>query len=195
MKNNFMNKEQKREYHRKWREQNPEKVKKYHAEYRKKWRINNPDKERKYRKTQKEKWAKTHPISYHRIWEKRRRKIDAKFKLDGNMSNMIRRALRGRKAGQKWEKLVGYSVDDLIKHLERKFELWMSWDNYGKWHIDHIIPRSHFKYKTAEDSEFKKCWALRNLQPLDGIENMIKGDKIIKYESIKQHKTTAQKKS
>lgn len=54
----------------------------------------------------------------------------------------------------------------------------MNWDNYGSyWHIDHIKPISLFKYETAEDPEFKKCWALDNLQPLEKIANLKKGNK------------------
>jgi len=30
----------------------------------------------------------------------------------------------------------------LKKHLEKKFSKGMSWNNYGEWHVDHIIPDS-----------------------------------------------------
>ena len=66
-----------------------------------------------------------------------------------------------------------------MKHLKKQFDDKMTWDNYGKWHIDHKIPKSHFKYEIAEDPEFKKCWALENLQPLWAIENYRKGDKLV----------------
>ncbi|MFH1762494.1 MAG: HNH endonuclease, partial [bacterium] len=54
----------------------------------------------------------------------------------------------------------------------------MAWKNYGEWHVDHIIPRSVFNYEKAEDVDFKRCWALDNLQPLWGIENISKGNKL-----------------
>jgi len=60
-------------------------------------------------------------------------------------------------------------------------------DNYGKyeegkkkWNIDHIIPQSELLYKSLDDENFKKCWALENLRPLEIIENIKKGNKIIK---------------
>jgi len=84
--------------------------------------------------------------------------------------------LRGKKAGRRWEQLVGYTLQDLIKHLENLFEPWMSWDNYGKWHVDHIKPKSLFHYESTDDEEFKKCWALENLQPLEAIENLRKSN-------------------
>jgi hypothetical protein len=71
-----------------------------------------------------------------------------------------------------------------MTHLESKFESWMSWDNYGawekdkqKWHLDHIKPQSLFEIKAADDEEFKKCWALDNLQPLEASQNMSKGNR------------------
>ncbi len=51
----------------------------------------------------------------------------------------------------------------------------MNWDNYGEWHIDHIIPIS--KAKTLEDGKFLS--RLENLQPLWALENQVKYNKII----------------
>jgi hypothetical protein len=57
----------------------------------------------------------------------------------------------------------------------------MSWENHGTvWHIDHIIPKSVFNYTDAEHIDFKRCWALKNLQPLWAGENMSKGDSLVK---------------
>ena len=47
-----------------------------------------------------------------------------------------------------------------MKHLEKQFTKGMTWENHGKWHIDHVIPDSHFKYINVEDKEFQECWAL-----------------------------------
>jgi 5-methylcytosine-specific restriction endonuclease McrA len=55
----------------------------------------------------------------------------------------------------------------------------MTWDNYGKWHIDHIIPDSHFNYDKIDDEQFKLAWALENLQPLWAAENYRKYNKLI----------------
>ena len=52
----------------------------------------------------------------------------------------------------------------------------MSWDNYGKWHIDHIIPLSSAK---TEQDILKLCH-YTNLQPLWAKGNIIKSNKIIK---------------
>lgn len=64
-----------------------------------------------------------------------------------------------------------------MEHLEEQFKSGMNWDNYGKWHVDHIKPISLFVFTSYEDEEFQKCWALENLQPLWAEENLKKGVK------------------
>jgi len=106
---------------------------------------------------------------------KRLRKENLKFRLDQNMSNFIRQSLKSKKAGRSWEKLVGYTLEDLMKHLEKQFDDKMNWENYGSyWQIDHIKPKSLFKYTSPNDPEFKECWSLKNLQPLEKTANLKK---------------------
>ncbi len=69
-------------------------------------------------------------------------------------------------------------MQDLIAHLESLFQPSMTWENYGKWHIDHKRPIASFNFTSYEDPEFKECWALNNLQPMWAKENMSKGNKI-----------------
>lgn len=90
------------------------------------------------------------------------------------MQTAIRKVLRGKKAGSKWQELVGYTTEQLVKHLESKFEDGMSWENYGEWHVDHIIPKSWFHYESPEDWQFRVCWSRYNLQPMWASENLSK---------------------
>jgi hypothetical protein len=73
--------------------------------------------------------------------------------------------------------LVGYSVSDLAAHIERQFTRGMSWKNMGRWHIDHILPKSMFAYRSQEDPAFKACWTLTNLRPLWKRANLKKSAK------------------
>lgn len=100
-------------------------------------------------------------------------------KIDNSISRGIYVSLKGGKAGRSWESLVGYTIDDLMRHLEKKFLPGMTWDNYGMrgWHIDHVIPRSAFNYQTTDDIDFHRCWGLKNLQPLWEFDNLSKGAK------------------
>jgi len=101
---------------------------------------------------------------------------DPAFALRKAMSVAIRASLRGQKSGRNWESLVGYTIDDLRTHLESRFVAGMSWENYGEWHIDHIIPQSAFTFTSPSDPQFAECWALSNLQPLWGADNIRKSD-------------------
>jgi len=105
---------------------------------------------------------------------KSRRQSEPGFALNLTISTSIRDSLKGRKGGRSWESLVGYSLDDLMRHLERQFLPGMTWENRGDWHIDHITALSTFRFETAEDPDFRAAWGLANLRPLWARENRIK---------------------
>ena len=108
-----------------------------------------------------------------------RRKKNPKFRLRKVMGTCIRASLLGTdKAGRGWQDLVEYTSEQLKTHLERQFLPWMSWKNYGtKWHIDHIVPLSHFDFQSARDPLFRIAWGLTNLRPLSATKNLKKGGK------------------
>jgi len=104
-----------------------------------------------------------------------------KGKLNNTIKSRIGKGLRGSKKGQHWEDLVGFTVEQLKGHLEKMFTPEMNWDNYGTvWEIDHKIPIAIFNYERPEDIDFRICWSLNNLQPLNYSENRSKRDKIDK---------------
>lgn len=74
--------------------------------------------------------------------------------------------------------LLGFTRDELMANLERQFVKGMTWRNMGEWHIDHVVPKSSFEFTTAEDANFKRCWALTNLRPLWSEKNLSKGSKV-----------------
>lgn len=96
-------------------------------------------------------------------------------RIDGRMFTEVWFALRRNRAGLSWEKRVGYTLAELVAHLEKMFAPRMSWANAGKWQIDHRKPRSTFTYSSFEDVAFKECWSLSNLQPLWASDNARKG--------------------
>ncbi len=112
---------------------------------------------------------KIYRINYRETRNKRdreKRQTDPMFRLNDNMSSSV--GSNRIKKGKSWKTCVGYTQIELKKHLESKFTKGMTWENYGKygWHIDHVIPKSHFNFDSYDHPEFKKCWALSNLQPL-----------------------------
>ena len=74
---------------------------------------------------------------------------------------------------------MGYTLAAFMIHIEKLFKPGMTWQNYGEWEIYHIIPQSLWNFTTSKDPEFKKCWALNNLQPLWSCNNKIKDTKLI----------------
>jgi len=139
------------------------KYKQNKEEYAKRWK-------RYYEKNaeylrQKSKEYKSNNKDKIRKWEREYRNIPNN-KISDSISRSMRYALKGKKNGCHWESFVNYTVEDLKKHLEYQFKEGMTWDNYGEWNIDHVIPQSWFKFKSYDDPEFKQCWALCNLQPL-----------------------------
>ena len=112
-----------------------------------------------------------------------RRRNDPKLRINHSFSSRMRMSLKVGKGGKGWQKLVDYTLNDLVEHLEVQFTDEMSWDNYGRaskaekwWSIDHIRPVVSFQYETYDDPHFKACWALSNLQPMWIRENCSKND-------------------
>jgi hypothetical protein len=74
--------------------------------------------------------------------------------------------------------ILKYTPEELISHLEKQFTDSMTWENYGEWHVDHRIPISSFNFESVDDDSFIKCWCLDNLQPMWGVENIKKSNRM-----------------
>jgi len=148
----------------------------YNATRRKKDRAN-PDtniKQKAYRLANIEK----HKANARARWAK----ATPQVRLRTGIGAAIAHSLKGRtKGGNGWQTILGYTIHDLVKHLESKFQEGMSWENYGLfgWHVDHVKPVSMHSYEEVTDQEFLDCWAITNLQPLWAAENMAKGNRWI----------------
>lgn len=70
--------------------------------------------------------------------------------------------------------LLGCTHDKFKSHLEHQFTDGMTWENYGEWHVDHIIPFA--TAKSAED--VAKLCHYTNLQPLWAADNIKKGARL-----------------
>jgi len=121
-------------------------------------------------------------LKYYNKYQSERLKTDIKFRLNRNVSRLIRKALKGNKAGRKWGSLVGYTLNDLIDRLKNTMPVGYTWQDFlqGKLHIDHITPISAFNFNCPDHTDFRRCWALENLRLLPAKENMIKHNKLDK---------------
>lgn len=176
-----------KEYQREWCAENRERL----NENSRQWTMNNQDKKRasalKYYYKNKDKhteysrqWQKNNPEKV-KVKMKRyrlRHSLIPSYRLTNNIRNGINKSLHRNKKGYHWESIVGYTIKELMRHIEKQFTKGMSWANYGKWHIDHVLPVSFFEFKTFNDTEFKMCWRLENLQPLWAIDNLRKNAEV-----------------
>ena len=103
----------------------------------------------------------------------KRRQEDSLFKLQENTRSLILASFKrkGWSKTTKTHKLLGCTFEEFRVHLEAQFKPGMSWENHGKWHMDHIKPCA--TAKTPE--EFEALQHYTNFQPLWAIENLSKG--------------------
>jgi len=198
----FEHAEQKRATLAKWREKNPhyqtesrqtsEKRREYEREYylknkesylesMRKQRESSPvrifQREKEYRFINREKINE-----YHRHWKNNKRSQNVEYKLRENMSRRIRYELNtvdktGTKKNKSTLSYMGTSTSNLKTYLESRFEIGMSWQNYGtSWHIDHIIPCAFWEQRNALQSVL--CWHYLNLNPLWAFSNKSKKDNV-----------------
>jgi len=158
-------------------------------EYNKKWRKENSE---KYHKSNKDYYAKNKKIMNKRVklWKinnskkvKKWRIKDYKYRINNDISWKILRNLRTRihhalvreTKSKPTIKLLNCSIKKLKYYIQKQFKKDMTWNNYGKWHIDHIRPCASFDLSKPEEQ--RKCFNYKNLQPLWGKENQSKGAK------------------
>jgi len=141
-----------------------------------KWRMENKEKSREIDRKWREKNIEKVRMARNKSIAKKRATLAGS--LNHRMSVGIQQSLKGNKKGRSWESLVGFSLEELKKHLERQFKKGMSWKLVmaGKIHIDHKTPIIAFNFEKPEDLDFKRCWSLKNLQPLFALENKSKKD-------------------
>jgi hypothetical protein len=138
----------------------------------------NPEKSKEYR----QKWYaenREYAIAKAVEYERNRTKIDPSYKLMKRLRNRLYSLVSGKDKSAHTIELLGCSIEELWIHLERKFVVGMTRENYGEWHVDHIKPCASFDLTDPEQQ--KECFNYKNLQPLWAYDNMSKG---AKYEKV-----------
>ena len=109
--------------------------------------------------------------------KKERMKTDPVYRFKVKIRKRIRSILkdRGYTKKSKTHEILGISYEEFNLHMERQFVKGMTWDNYGEWHIDHIIPLAT---AICEDDVIRLNH-YTNLQPLWAEDNIRKGSKIL----------------
>ena len=164
------NKESKIKYNKEYCLKNKENI----AKQKKAYSLKNKEKIAKYKK----KYYfnnKEHLLKIRSAWDIKRRKNNPNYKLRNNLKTRIWSVLKGIHKSTSTMKLLGCSVDKLWNHLESKFEPWMTKENYGLWHVDHIIACAKFDLTCPKQQRI--CFHYTNLQPLSATDNLRKGDR------------------
>ena len=177
--------ERHKEYDKKYRKNNVERKHKYDKDYYKNnkkrilkrnkiYFINNKEKinqnNRNWYQLNKEKVKK-----YVRKYNYNKYIIDINYRIRCNLRHRIWGALKYNYKSISTMILIGCSLKKLKQHLKSQFLEGMSWNNYGKWHVDHIRPCASFDL--SKPKEQKKCFNYTNLQPLWAKDNLRKKDK------------------
>lgn len=193
------NQEKKRAYNREYREANKDRLLTRNREYCKANREKLNAKQREYVRNNKE----VVKAGYYRYMENNREKVNSRQRqYNRNNKEKIREYHRrryrscpvykcnvatrrvlgnflmslGRRKTDSTHSMLGYTPAQLKATMEARFKPGMSWENHGKWHIDHKIPVSHFVKKGETRPHI--VHALSNLQPLWAEDNISKGDKL-----------------
>ena len=124
-------------------------------------------------------------------YQKRRRNNDINYKIENYIRTRIWHVLSNEVKSSTAFKYLSCSMQELKKHLKDQFEEGMSWDNYGEWHLDHIIPCAAFDLSCEYQQAV--CFHYTNLQPLWAEDNLNKRDAIPDL-NIKINKKWIQKK-
>ncbi len=136
---------------REWKLQNQNRVLEYRAQY-------GP----RRRELRKLRWA-SDPL--YRLREGTRRTIGDELRLAGVSKT------------QRSFAVLGCTVEFFKAYLEQRFDLGMSWDNWGSyWEIDHRIPISSFDL--SNPAQLKNAFHYSNCRPLPKIENRTKHAKL-----------------
>jgi len=182
---------------RKYRKENKEEIKKNQEkyrhknkqniiEYRKEWYKKNKNKCQNYSrryyqknikklKKQNRQWKKDNKekiLKQQRKYKSERMKVDINFRLSENLRGRIYHALKRNLKSAKTQELLGCTIPELKRHLEKKFKQGMNWENWGLygWHIDHIKPC--YSFDLSNKKEQQKCFHYKNLRPLWAEENL-----------------------
>lgn len=92
--------------------------------------------------------------------------------LDSLVRTIKGRGLWRHKSRLHTEERLGYSFVEFREHIEALWEPWMTWDNHGEWHVDHVKPIVSFLDEGVTDPSVVN--ALSNLRPISAEENLAK---------------------
>lgn len=173
------------EYMRKYRERRHVELSAYMHKYREQHYVEISAKQREYRQRH-----HAELIAYRREYDKHaeikvkvreskreRYASDPAYRLQailrGRLTKTVRRSIRAGSAVRD----LGCTIEEFMAYIADRFLPGMSWENWGKWHLDHIRPLASFDLSDRE--QFLAACHYTNLQPLWAVDNLRKGTRTL----------------
>ena len=111
---------------------------------------------------------------------KNRYRTDVRYSVNRRALHLIHASLiaRGARKSARWEAMVGYTINDLVRRLKRTIPKGFTWADFmaGLLHTEHKVPLDAFNFTCETDLDFRRAWALSNLRLLPAAENLAKGN-------------------
>jgi hypothetical protein len=173
--------EAKKEYNKKYREANLEKIRERERDYNKQHRDQRVDYLREYYKKRKETFV-VDQEAYNKFRKEandRRKKLEAAYP-EIRISNNLRRSMNlyFHKELHTFE-VIGCSNTEFCTWIEFQLQNHENFtmENYGKvWHLDHCLPCASFNLENKDEQ--RMCYHWSNISPLGGNDNIAKSDMI-----------------
>ena len=108
-------------------------------------------------------------------WHKKQMAENINYKLSAYLRNRATKATKRKTKVGSFVRDLGCSMGQFRLFVENQFEEGMTWDNYGKWHLDHVMPLSSFDL--TKRAEFLTACNWLNYQPLWATNNLKKGSR------------------
>jgi hypothetical protein len=147
-----------------------------------------PEDIKERRRARTRRWRAANKVSkaiYDKLWREsnserwrelqRKQRNTPEGKIASNLRHRLREFLRATSSHISAD--FGCSPKQLRAHIESQFTRRMSWDNYGEWHVDHIVPCSAFDLTRL--TQMRLCFNWQNLRPTWAAENLAKSSKLI----------------
>lgn len=145
----------------------------------KKYRVENKklisDLGKKYRENNIKKRNEKSRIKYHT-------NINHKLLVLGRNRAIKACKISNTRKHESYTKVLGCTAKEFKNHIESLFTDGMTWDNMGKWHLDHIKPCASFDL--SDINQFKECFHYTNQRPLWASDNLSKSSF---YEGVKHY--------
>lgn len=91
--------------------------------------------------------------------------------FDRTRQTLVVMGIKSKEMRKNFKRWFGYTLQELVVHVERQFLPGMCWGNRRRWDLDHIVPKCHFRITSMRDPNFRFMMGLSNIRPLWSSDN------------------------